>query len=254
MNKIVLQENEKQNLIEDLLNILVKENEQKLPPDLTMADKRWLVSKLMFARSIGDLDDEFLKKQDKLLSYENLMSGIKCAEDFIYKKRVAFAKGEIWKFNVDAIVIFTDSLFGVMDRFVKCVDNTLSLRAGLQLNRDLAEIMKSDNGLISFTKPYVVKGYNLPARHIVKIVLPVLHSSFSEYEKDRLKTNLKNLFNVAKIEKWKTLAVNLTDFPSNYPKDVLKTIIVNECKNLNKLYKTKINIVFVDDDSKETDL
>ena len=246
MINITLQENEKENLIDDLLNILVKENEQKLPPNLTKADKRWLLSNLMFARSIGYLDETFLNKQDKLLSYENLSSKIKRVCDIRFKNRTAFISGEIWEFEVDALVVFTNNLLGVLDRFVKCVDNTLSLRAGLQLNRDLAKIMTEDNGLISFTKPYLVKGYNLPAKNVVKIVLPVFHSSFSEYEKDKLKTNLNNLFLLAKKENWKSLAVNLCDFPLNYPTDVLKTIVVNECKNLNKRYKTKLNIVFVE--------
>lgn len=246
MKNIILQENEKQNLIDELLNILVKENEQKLPPGLTKDDKRWLLSNLMLARSIGDLDDEFLKKQDKLLSYENSIAGIIRTADVSFKRQVAFVSDEIWKFEVDALVVFTDSLLGVLDRFIKCVDNTLSLKAGLELNQDLAGILKADNGLISVTKPYVVKGYNLPANYVVKIVLPVLYSLFSEYEKNKLKINLNNLFSVVKKEKWKTLAINLCEFPNNYPADVLKTIIVNECKNLNKKYKTKLNIIFVD--------
>ncbi len=246
MLNVNLNEDERKILIEELLNVLTKENEQKLPNDLTDDDKRWILNNLMLMRTMGYLDAEFINKQDRLLSYENALSGIVKINCFKFKKNYVMTNINITKLEVDALVLFSNNIFGRLDAHFKCLENEILLKAGLQINEDLAFKLKSDNGIVNYRQPYVVEGYNLPAKNIVKVILPNLYFKFSEIEKDKLKENLRNLFVKAKADKWKSMAVELSEFPLNYPKDILKNIIINECKNLNKEYRTKINLVFAE--------
>ena len=240
----ILNENEKKDLIDELLSILTKENEQKLPENLTDSDKRWLLNNLMLMRTMGYLDETFLSKQDRLLSSENIAKGIIEVDNFKFKKNMMFSNLDITQLKTDAIVIFTSSLFGKLYNHIKCIDNTILLKGGLQINEDLTFLLRASNGLIDYRAPYIVEGHNLPTRNIVKIMLSELYSDFTQIEKDRLKDCLNNLFKIAKENQWKSIAFELSEFPYGYPKDVMKTIIINECKNLNKIYKTKMNMIF----------
>lgn len=246
MLKIDLNENEKKEIIDELLNILTKENEQKLLDDLTDEDKRWLLNNLMLMRTMGYLDENFLHKQDSLLSYENRLGGVVNPTDFKFKKNIAFYNENITKLSVDAIIIFSSNLFGRLDNYIKCLDNTILLHAGLQVNEDLAFKLKSNNGLIDYTVPYIIEGYNLPAKNIVKIMLREIYGNFLDSDKERLKLVLNNLFQEIKELHWKTIAIGIYDFPMNYPLELMKNIITNEFQRLNKQYKTKLNMIFVE--------
>ena len=77
-------------------------------------------------------------------------------------------------------------------------------------------------------------------------MLREIYGDFLDSDKERLKLVLNNLFQEIKELHWKTIAIGIYDFPMNYPLELMKNIITNEFQRLNKQYKTKLNMIFVE--------
>ena len=239
----MFEEKSNDEILDEMLNILCKESEIKLPKNLSITDKRDVLNNLMLIRPIGYLDEyfvnlqnEFLKRemQDKLISLDNIK----------LNKKGTIISADIFNLKADMIVIFTYRLFADVNLGTDNIDTELILRGGVNINEDFAKIYYDNNAVYSYKEPYIVPGYNLPSQYVAKILLPDISKKMLKEDEDNLKQSISNLFDFIKTKKLKIVAIDLTNFSKQNSGESLGKFVIDEClKNL-KSKKIKINIIF----------
>lgn len=230
-------------LIDNLLDMLSKDNEQKLPQNLSIKDKRFFIDAYILIRSCGDLSQNLLKLQDRLLLKENDINKIDIS-NIKFKKNNATINGNIAFIPSDLAVVFSNNLLNNSNPLDCCVDNNIIKYGGLQIKEDLSKIFVENGQVLSYITPYIVNGYNLASKHVAKVLMPVISGDMSLEFKNTLIYNLEKVFHYAKQNELKTISINL-EFPSCYDAKLVKNIVTEECKKLNKTKKLKAKIIFV---------
>lgn len=239
----MFEEKSNDEILDEMLNILCKESEIKLPKNLSITDKRDVLNNLMLVRPISYLDEyfvnlqnEFLKRemQDKLISVDNMK----------LNKKGTIISADIFNLKVDMFVVFSNRLFADANLGSNNIDAELVLRGGLNINEDFAKIYYDNNAVYSYKEPYIVPGYNLPSQYVAKILLPDISKKMLKEDEDNLKQSISNLFDFIKTKKLKIVAIDLTNFSKQNSGESLEKFVIDEClKNL-KSKKIKINIIF----------
>ncbi len=121
-----------------------------------------------------DLAEEYYLKQGQALKEINARRG---AVDALSLPRqephLALYRGDITRLKVDAIVdAGNEKLLGCFIPLHSCVDNAIFSFAGLEVRRDLLEVMEKQGHDEPEGKVKVTKGYNLPSPYIFHTVGP----------------------------------------------------------------------------------
>jgi len=220
-------------LLDEMLKILSKENEAKLPEDLDLQDKIWLLDNLMIMRTCGDLREDFLALQDKYLMKKN-SSWLENVSKLKYKKNIAYYTESILKLNADMILIFSSNIF--VDMKVKdCIDNELILHGGLQIKEELYNQLREEKN-ISLDSPYIINSYNLFSKKISKIIIP--NNSINNF--NNTKNAIQELIMYIKENKYKSLAIA---FGGEVRDDEIMKNILNEINSSIKNAKYKIKLI-----------
>lgn len=230
-------------LIDNLLEMLSKDNEQKLPKNLSIQDKRFFIDAYILIRSCGDLNESLLKLQDKLLFKEN-DGNIIDISNIKFRKNTATINGNIAFVPSDLAVVFSNNLLNNSNPLDCCVDNNIIKYGGLQIKEDLSKIFVENGQVLSYIIPYIVNGYNLACKRVAKMLMPVISGEMSVEFKNTLIYNLEKVFDYAKQNNLKTISVNL-EFPTCYDNKLVTHLVIEECKRLNKTNKLKAKIIFV---------
>ena len=166
-NIYMLSEQKKNEIIDEMIDFLVKENGLEIKADFDYAAKREILNKLTLLTSGAIESDYFLALQDKLLGEENKkatrLAGLK------FKGGVAESEAELFGVDADLVVYFSHQLFAV--DLNESLDNLMILRAGVQVRNDFLLKFREDGFTTNFGEPYFSEGYNLPAKYIAKIVV-----------------------------------------------------------------------------------
>lgn len=230
MENEILSQEELEFIIDEMLNILVKENEQSLPENLTTTEKRILINQLILIRAIEPIDEEFYNLQNKLLNHEHSFN-ITTTPITKSKNNISTIDHDSLLTPCDLYIAFSNHLFPT--DLGNNIDNLLILKAGLQLNKDYAEILNNNSKLLNYKEPYITNGYNLPARYIAKLLyndnLPI------EY----LDENLNKTLEFIKLNKLKNIVINIKNINEN-----LKNYLKNNVFTIKSVKKLKINIIF----------
>ncbi len=133
------------------------------------------------------------------------------------------------------------------------MDNILGISAGVCLRLECNDVMSKKNYNLKTGEAIITKGYNLPSKHIIHTVGPIVYDKVTNAQKKELETCYINCLNLAKENKIRTIA-----FPCistglfNFPKDVASKIAikkVDEYLENNKEYFDKIIFcVYTNDD------
>lgn len=168
------------NKLDLLLTELISENPQfsntEIPADLK--EKRRLLHILSTVRMPSALSSEFIEIQDEELKQQLAEKGIVEIDDIASIKknpRLKLWQGDITRLRVDAIVTAANSrMLGCFTPLHACIDNVIHTAAGIQLRLACNELMTKQ----SFPEPTgsakITKGYNLPAKHVVHTVGPII--------------------------------------------------------------------------------
>lgn len=123
-----------------------------------------------------DLSHTYYELQDRILQdelHKKQITDVKQLNPMI--DNICLFKGDITTIQTDAIVNACNShLLGCFTPLHSCIDNAIHSFAGLQVRRDLIEIMSKQgiqepNGMAKITK-----GYNLPCQYILHTVGPIV--------------------------------------------------------------------------------
>lgn len=134
-----------------------------------------------------NLSSEFYLKEGKILKDEINKKKIVDVKEF--PNGISLYKGDITLINADAIVnACNEKMLGCFIPNHSCIDNAIHSYAGLEVRRDMIEIMGNqghdeENGMCKVTK-----AYNLPSKYIFHTVGPI-YDGISQDEID-----LKNCY------------------------------------------------------------
>ena len=151
------------------INYLKEYNHLKELPDM---DDYALFRALQNITMPINLSDEFYRRQDEVL--KKLLSTKKVEDISSFNEGISLYKGDITLIKADAIVNACNSqMLGCFIPGHHCIDNAIHSFAGLQVRRDMMEIMNKQGHEEPNGQVKVSKAYNLPSKYIFHTVGPV---------------------------------------------------------------------------------
>ena len=174
------------------------------------AAQRRLLRSLMNLRPPMPLSAGFLAAQDGLLGAEREEKGVVEAEGLpasASHPQIALWQGDITRLRADAIVNAANSaLLGCFCPCHGCIDNAIHSAAGLQLREECSQIMEAQgrpepNGAAKLTK-----GYNLPARHVLHTVGPIVRGRVTDRDRAELASCYRSCLELAEEHGLETVA------------------------------------------------
>ena len=152
--------------------------------------QRELLRALMNVRPPHPLSEEFLRMQDALLSAEREARGVVDAMTLPAvpsDARIVLWQGDITRLNADAIANAANSaLLGCFIPCHRCIDNAIHSAAGLQLRAACAALMERQGHPEATGTAKITAGYNLPARHVLHTVGPIVSGALTEEHRQLL--------------------------------------------------------------------
>lgn len=201
-------------LIQKLNEMLLSEQPayraQAAQVEETQEAQRELLRALMNVRPPRLLSEEFLRIQDELLSAERKARGVvdvMTLPAVPSDARIVLWQGDITRLNADAIVNAANSaLLGCFIPCHRCIDNAIHSAAGLQLRAACGELMKRQGHPEPTGAAKITAGYNLPARHVLHTVGPIVHGTLTEEHRQLLASCYRSCLTLAAKNGLKSVA------------------------------------------------
>lgn len=119
-----------------------------------------------------NLSDDFYQRQDNVL--QELLKTKLIVDSSSFKDGITLHKGDITLIKADAIVNACNSqMLGCFVPGHHCIDNAIHSFAGLQVRRDMMEIMNKQGHDEPNGQVKVSDAYNLPSKYIFHTVGPI---------------------------------------------------------------------------------
>lgn len=193
-----------------------------------------------------DIQDKFLKSEldDKRLQ---LLDNIPSIKD---EKQLYLWQGDITSLCVDAIVNAGNSqLLGCFVPHHRCIDNAIHSSSGLQLRQECYSIMLEQGHEEPTGSAKITKAYNLPSKHVIHTVGPIISSQLTENDCNLLESCYKKCLDLAMSKNLESIAfccISTGEF--RFPNHEAGEIAVRTIKNnMNNKIKVVFNVF------KETD-
>jgi len=196
-------------------------------------EKKDLFRSLMNTWKVSELPSEFYGVQDEYLQEILSAKGITRLEDLTeIDKNIYLWQGDITTLEVDAIVNAANkALLGCLIPLHRCIDNAIHTQAGLQLRRDCDEIMKKQGSFEKTGQAKITAGYNLPAKHVIHTVGPIIYRVVEDDDKELLASSYRNSLKLAVDNNLKSIAFCcLSTGEFRFPNDLAAEIAVAEVK------------------------
>lgn len=145
--------------------------------DSDLKTSRKLLRVLMNICPPFELDENFLRLQDELLSAEVSERGVVKPEDIPnVAPHIKIWRGDITRLAVDAIVNAANSkLLGCFIPLHGCIDNVIHSAAGLQLRMACNKIMTAQGHDEPTGSAKITPAFNLPSKFILHTVGPIIY-------------------------------------------------------------------------------
>lgn len=153
-------------------------------PEALQEKQRWMRA-LMNVRMPKPLPEEFLRAQDAELRQQREEKGVVTLADVAREGigtqepdsglRLYVWQGDITRLQVDAIVNAANAqMLGCFSPLHACIDNAIHSAAGLQLREECYQLMQAQGHDEPTGSAKLTAGYNLPARHVLHTVGPII--------------------------------------------------------------------------------
>ena len=197
--------------------------------------QRYFLRCLMNVREPGALSERFLEVQDDLLSRERVAKGVvRVAElpSVPSDARLVLWQGDITRLDADAIVNAANSqLLGCFRPGHNCIDNVIHSAAGLQLREECAAIMRRQGHGEPTGQAKLTGGYNLPAKHVLHTVGPIISGPLTEEDRFLLSSCYRSCLAQAEDQGLKSVAFCcISTGVFRFPKDEAARIAVSTVK------------------------
>lgn len=186
--------------LETLIQTLLDEQDLKqvaIPGDL--AEQELLYRALQNVRYPAPAKLDFLYQQDRYLQEKRLEKGVVALKDLeSLQPNIYLWQGDITRLAVDAIVNAANSkMLGCFVPNHRCIDNAIHTAAGLQLRLACHAIMQEQGADEATGQAKITPGYNLPAKHVIHTVGPIVYGELTDLERDQLRSSYQNSLELA---------------------------------------------------------
>lgn len=186
--------------LETLIQTLLDEQDLKqvaIPGDL--AEQELLYRALQNVRYPAPAKLDFLYQQDRYLQKKRLEKGVVALKDLeSLQPNIYLWQGDITRLAVDAIVNAANSkMLGCFVPNHRCIDNAIHTAAGLQLRLACHAIMQEQGADEATGQAKITPGYNLPAKHVIHTVGPIVYGELTDLERDQLRSSYQNSLELA---------------------------------------------------------
>ena len=187
-----------QKMNERLLTEMPEYRAQAAEVGVSEEQQRRLLRALMNVRPPRPLSEDFLALQDELLSAEREARGVvdvMALPSVASDARIALWQGDITRLAADAIV--NAALLGCFIPCHRCIDNAIHSAAGLQLRAACAALMEEQGHPEETGTAQITEGYNLPARHVIHTVGPIVSGALTDRHRAQLASCYRSCLSLA---------------------------------------------------------
>lgn len=191
------------------------------------------------------ISEDFLKMQDAELQMQCEDKGVVEISDITPQTSdILLWQGDITRLKVDAIVNAANAqALGCWAPLHNCIDNCIHSAAGIQLRKECAA--KMQGRLLATGDAFITKGYNLPAKHVIHTVGPIIPDGIpTKEQEEQLAACYRSCLDLAEKNGLESIAfccisTGVFHFPNqraaeiaietvkSYPQHSLKTIVFN---------------------------
>lgn len=126
-----------------------------------------------------------------------------------------------------------------------CIDNAIHTYAGVQLRLECSERMKQQGHEEETGRVKITKAYNLPCRHVLHTVGPIIHGGLTQKDKELLAFCYQSCLKLAEKNGLKSIAfccISTGEF--HFPNDKAAQIAVESVKRYKEQAHSKIEVIF----------
>ena len=219
-----------------LLSEMSEYRAQAAEVGVTEEAQRTLLRALMNVRPPRPLSEAYLRLEGELLSQEREQRGVvdvMTLPSVSSDARIILWQGDITRLNADAIVNAANSaLLGCFIPCHRCIDNAIHSAAGLQLRAECAALMKRQGHPEETGRAKITAGYNLPARHVLHTVGPIVSGTLTEEHRELLASCYRSCLHLAAEHGLKSVAfccISTGEF--HFPNAAAAEIAVREVRS-----------------------
>ena len=222
---------------------------QQMPSSLT--DCQRLMRAGMNVWEPKPVPQDILDAQDVELQLQREDKGVVTTPDISpLTSDIILWQGDITRLQVDAIVNAANAqALGCWSALHNCIDNCIHSAAGIQLRKECADIMQGR--LLKTGEAFMTKGYNLPARHVIHTVGPIIESGCpSKEQEEQLAQCYRSCLDLAEENGLQSIAFCcISTGVFHFPNELAAQIAIETVKAYpRKHVKTVVFNVFLDKD------
>ena len=215
------------------LDFLIKTLNSEIEIPESEQEKKDLFRTLINTWKVSELPSDFYEVQDGYLQgVLNDKGTTKLEELTEIENNIYLWQGDITTLEVDAIVNAANkALLGCFIPHHRCIDNAIHTQAGLQLRKECDEIMKAQGTFEKTGQAKITAGYNLPAKHVIHTVGPIIYRVVEDDDKELLASCYRNSLKLALENNLNSIAfccISTGEF--RFPNDLAAEIAVAEVK------------------------
>lgn len=206
----------------------------------TLEERQRMMRALMNVWEPKAISNDFLTMQDAELQMQREDKEVVEFHD----EGLTIWQGDITRLKVDAIVNAANAqALGCWAPLHNCIDNCIHSAAGIQLRKECAD--KMQGRLLATGDAFITQGYNLPARHVIHTVGPIIPDGIpTKEQEEQLAQCYRSCLDLAEQNGLESIAfccisTGVFHFPNqraaeiaietvkSYPRHSLKTIVFN---------------------------
>ena len=230
-----------------LIKFLAEERGLALPEIPGGEAGRRLLRSLMNVRPPEPVPAEFLRVQDDFLTEELARRGVVDCETFTPEPRgFCLWRGDITRLRADAIVNAANgAMLGCFVPCHGCIDNAIHSAAGVQLRLECAELMRAQGHDEPPGRAKITRGWNLPARHVIHTVGPIVRGRPDERSRALLASCYRSCLALAAERGLGSVAFCcISTGEYGYPNEEAARIAVAEAEKFLAQRGTSIKVIF----------
>ena len=234
-------------LLEGLVAEYKERNNEHLDIPVSEEEQFILFRSLCNIRPAGSMPLEWMKIEDEYLITLAREKGIVTINDMEEREsQIYLWQGDITRLSVDAIVnAANNKLLGCFAPNHKCIDNEIHTFAGIELRMECARMteymeMPEKTGVARMTY-----GYNLPAKHVIHTVGPIIYEAVTDKERRELASCYRSCLQLANAYNLHSIAfccISTGEF--RFPNEEAAQIAVHTVRTYLKESNSKIKVVF----------
>lgn len=234
-------------LVEGLVAEYKEKHNEHIDIPMNEAEQFNLFRALCNIRPAGSMPAEWMKVQDEYLNELAREKGIVTINDMEKRApQIYLWQGDITRLSVDAIVnAANNQLLGCFAPNHRCIDNAIHTFAGIELRMAcsrMIEYMDMPEKTGVARKTY---GFNLPAKHVIHTVGPIIYDSLTDIEREQLASCYRSCLELANAYSLQSIAfccISTGEF--RFPNEEAAQIAIDTVRTYLKETNSKIQVVF----------